>query len=112
MKIIDTEITIAELTAMQENFFGDMVKGVVDLRLGVLAVDAELHADLESLLLSEGSRQQDLWGINLFPEMEGEDMVEFDSMINIRPWQNNYGRGVDSEETRDAIMGVINRVVK
>lgn len=112
MKIVETEITIAELTAMQENFFGDMVKGVVDIKLGLLAVDAELHADLESLLLSEGSCQEDLWGINLFPELEGDNFLEFDSMINIRPWQNNNGRGVYSEEIRDAIRAVVNRVVK
>lgn len=96
---------------MQENYFGDMVKAVVDIRKGLMALDAELHADLEKMLLEDGSEQEDLWGINLYPEEEGEDMVEFDSMINIRPYQNNPSRDVLDGDVRLQILSLVNRLV-
>ena len=62
-----------------------MVKAVVDIELELVAIDAELHSDLEALLLEQGSAQNNLWGINYYPELNNDDFVEFDSMINIRP---------------------------
>ena len=59
----------AELAALAENTFGDMIKCVADVRLGSLALDAELHADLERLLLENGSAEEDLWGFNLYPDI-------------------------------------------
>ena len=98
---------------MAEKMFGDMVKAVVDVGRGVMVVDAELHADEESALLAQGSKQKDLWGINLYPELgkEHKDFVEFDSMINLRPSQNNRSRSVDDPEIRKAILAIIDRLV-
>ncbi|MDR2907677.1 MAG: DUF5674 family protein [Bacteroidales bacterium] len=77
-----------------------------------MAVDAELHADLESTLLEKNSQQDNLWGINLYPFIEGDDFLEFDSMINIRPAQNNRSRGVESIETQNQIKSIINQIVE
>ena len=84
-----------------------MVKAVVDVDRGLLAVDGELHSDLEALLLDDGSKQEALWGINLYPDEDGEDFVEFDSLINIRPWQGNRGRGVSDPEIQQKIRDVV-----
>lgn len=100
-------LPLDELRQMASATFGDMVKAVVDIERGILALDAELHADLESLLLGNGSKQKDLWGINLYPEMQGEDFLEYDSMINIRPSQGNRSRSVDSPETRKKILEIV-----
>ncbi len=89
--------------------FGDMVKAVVDIDRELIAVDAELHADLEALLLDGGSQQRNLWGINLYPELQGDAFVEFDSMINVRPSQDNKSRGVEDEETRKKIISVVKK---
>ena len=86
--------------------FGDMVKGVVDVDRKLLALDADLHADLESLLLENGSAQNSLWGINLYPD-EAEDFVEFDSLINIRPMSGNRSRGVDDPVVQGRILEVV-----
>ena len=111
MEIIDKSVSRQYVSAMQDNFFGDMVKGVVDVEKGLLALDAELHADLERLLLDNGSEQFDLWGINLYPELEGDDFIEFDSMINIRPFQDNPSRDVLNPEIRERIKGVVNKMI-
>ena len=112
MKIITQQITLAELNQMAAAGFGDMVKAVVDIDKELLAVDAELHSDLEALLLESGSKQKSLWGINFYPEMKGDDFVEFDSMINMRPSQGNRSRGVDSPELRKRIMEVVSKKVE
>lgn len=111
MKIIEGKISKSELGELAKNIFGDFVKAVVDLEKEILAVDAELHADLEALLLEQGSKQENLWGINLYPELTGEDFVEFDSMINIKPRQNNRGREVESSEVREKIIVVVNKLI-
>lgn len=111
MKIIKDKIQIKELKEMADNGFGNFVKAVVDIENEIMAVDAELHSDEEALLLEGGSFQKNLWGINLYPELGGEDFIEFDSMINLRPSQENRTRGVDNPEVREKIKVVINKLV-
>lgn len=112
MKLVAGQITIRELTAMAEATFGDMVKAVVDVRRGHIAVDAGMHSDLEAMLLDAGSAQADLWGINLYPAEHGTaSFLEFDSMINLRPGQGNRTRSVDDPAMRAAIRGLVDRVV-
>jgi hypothetical protein len=107
MKIITQLLTLDELRRMAAGMFGNMVKAVADVERGLLAVDGELHSDLEALLIQNGSRQQSLWGINLYPDMKGDDFVEFDSMINMRPSQGNRSRYVENEQLREKIMRVV-----
>ncbi|MGH7866688.1 MAG: DUF5674 family protein [Candidatus Dormibacteraceae bacterium] len=111
-QVID-RITVAELSKMAMSMYGDFVKAVVDLQRKVLVVDAEMHADEELYLLEAGSTQTDLWGINLYPEKFGEeDFVEFDSMINIRPRQQNRSRGVEDENLRRQIIALVASMVE
>lgn len=96
---------------MAEQTFGDMVKGVVDVSRNVLAIGGELHSDEEAVLLDDGSHQEDLWGINLYPVEAGADFIEFDSMINVRPARGNRSRSVDDPELRERIRGVVKALV-
>jgi hypothetical protein len=114
MKLIeqDASISLDELREMAETGFGDLVKAVVDVRRGLMVVDAELHSDQGAHLLELGSRQEDLWGINLYPEMIGEDFVEFDSMINLRPSRGHQSRGVEDPEVRARIRSIVEGLVR
>ena len=112
MKIINAPVSLKEIKKMAESRFGNLVKAVVDVAKKVMAVDAELHADEEALLLQKGSRQSSLWGINLYPEKYGqEEFVEFDSMINLRPSQKNLSRGVDNKDIQNQIRQIVNQLV-
>ena len=111
MKILENIITIDELKEVANNTFGNLVKAVVDVEKKLIAIDAELHSDLEALLIENNSQQKNLWGINLYP-YEDEDFLEFDSMINIRPRQGNKSRSVDSVETQKEIIDIVNKWVK
>lgn len=112
MKLVRDRMGLAELKDMAEHGFGTLVKAVVDVEAGIMAVDAELHSDQEALLLENGSAQRDLWGINLYPDVEGEDWIEFDSMINLRPRSGNRSRGVDDPAVRDRIRDIVTRLVQ
>jgi Protein of unknown function (DUF5674) len=105
-------IPLDEVRALAKARFGDMIKGVVDLERRILLLDADLHADQEASLLADGSKQANLWGINLYPDVTGDDWLEFDSMINLRPSFGNRSRRVDDAGTRAAIAAFIARVVR
>jgi len=106
MEILTQKIPRSSLKNRQFIMGDEMVKGVVDLKQNLLAIDAELHSDLEKLLLENGSAQSDLWGINLY--LDGE-LVEFDSIINIRPAENNRSRFVENPETREKILALVEK---
>ncbi len=112
MKIVKEKIGLSELTDMAAAMFGDMVKAVVDINKEIMAVDAALHSDEEALLLQEGSKQDDIWGINIYPELPPEERVEFDSMINLRPRVGNRTRGVDNAEIQSKIISVVNSLIE
>jgi hypothetical protein len=111
MKIIDAPITVLELASMAEAGFGDLVKAVVDVQRVIMAVDGELHSDEEALLLENGSQQDHLWGINLYPALAPADFIEFDSLINIRPSRGNRSRGVDDPDLRERIVRIVDPLV-
>lgn len=114
MKIVTVKdpISLDELRQLAASRFGDFVKAVVDLERRIVIVDAELHADQEAEFLADGSRQQDLWGINLYPDFPEADWLEFDSMINLRPSFGNRSRGVDDPATRARITALVRETVR
>ncbi len=92
--------------------FGDLVKAVVDLEQEIIALGGELHADEEVLLIEQkGSQRQNLWGVNLYPDKNGDDFIEFDSVINLKPSSGNRSRGVESQEIRGKIEQVVKKLI-
>lgn len=112
MIIVRDEISLEELKKIAREIFGDLVKAVVDVEREIMVIGGELHSDEEALLLQDGSHQKNLWGINLYPEIQSEEWIEFDSVINIRPSQGNYTRSVDSPDIREKIIAIVNKLVK
>ena len=111
MLILNNPLSRAELKEYAANTFGDMIKCVADVDKGLLAIDADLHADLERLLLENGSQQTSLWGFNLYPDETDDGFIEFDSLINIRSWQGNPSREVLDQNTRDIIASIVDKFI-
>lgn len=111
MKSVDS-ITVAELKEMAQNMFGELVKADVDIAKQLVVVDMPMHYDGVQELLTNGSKQQDIWGINLHSaDYDTDDFIEFDSMINIRPSQGNPSKDVLEKAVRQRITDIINEVV-
>jgi hypothetical protein len=110
--LVDKAITRAEIKAAAWPYYEEVVKAVVDLEKGVMAIGGEMHADEEKFLLERGSKQDSLWGINIFTELDGPEMIEFDSLINIRPGAGNRSRGVEDATTRERIVQLVSSLVQ
>jgi hypothetical protein len=112
MEMVKNPITLKHLREIAEVQFGDIVKAVVDVSKAVMVIGGELHADEEALLLDLGCKQNDIWGINLYPDDYGnDDWIEFDSMINVRPGQSNRSRFIENPELRRQIREIVNKLV-
>jgi hypothetical protein len=84
----------------------------VDIEKEIMAVDGEMHADEEAMLLQKGSKQKNLWGINLYPEINGGDWIEFDSMVNVRPSLSNLSRNIKDKNIRKKIVEIVSRLIQ
>ncbi len=112
IKIVKTPIKKTEIAEIASAGFGDLVKAVVDVEQGIMAIGGELHADEEVLLTEEeGSLRQNTWGINLYPQKPEGEWIEFDSMINLKPSLGNRSRGVNDTATRERIIAVVKKLI-
>lgn len=111
-KFIEKCIAKAELIPLELRGHIAFVKAVVDVKRRVMIAGTPMHSDAESLLLEQGSKQADLWGINLYLKKLRDEWIEYDSMINLRPWQDNDSRGVDNPEIRQKIREIVDCLVK
>lgn len=109
--LINQPISRTKLKEIASQRFGDLAKAVVDISRGIMAIGGDLHADEEAFLLEQGSLQPDLWGINLYPDLAMPEMVEFDSMVNIRPSQNNRSRSVEDKVIQQKILELVNKLI-
>lgn len=112
MLIIKEKTPLSKIKEIAESFFGNLVKAVVDIEKEILVVGGDLHSDEEMVLLEMGSKQESLWGINIYPDNEDDEFIEFDSMINIRPYMGNRTRGVDDTTIRKKIIEIVNRLIE
>ena len=112
-KIVKDKVTREELRALAHEQYGDIVKAVVDIAQGIMGVGGELHVDIQSLLMEKEHAQGDTtWGINLYVDKTGDEFIEFDSMINLKPASGNRTRSVENVETQEAIKEIVRKLVE
>jgi len=111
MKIIDSKTTKKELIEKHLSYFKTLTKAVVDIENETVAIDAELHSDLEAGLLEKGSKQENLWGINLYPLKGKDDFIEYTALINIRPHQDNNSMEIEDPRIRKQIRKIIDKLI-
>ena len=107
IKIIGKKITESELREIAKDFYGDMVKGVVDIERGIIAMGGEYHMDANVMLIENGSKQQNIWGFNWYFDKKESERIEYILLINIRPRQNNRTMEVQDVSLRDKMKTII-----
>ena len=113
IKIVRDKITKEELINLAQDNYGDMVKAVVDIEKEIMAIGGEFHSDASVILVEQnGSNQEDIWGINIYPEKEKNEWLEFNSLINIKPLKNNRDVEIESEVIKDKIKNIINKLIE
>lgn len=112
IKVVKDSISREELLRMAKEEFGDLVKAVVDIEQEIMAVGGELHADEEVELVDKrGSKRENMWGINIYPQKPVDEWVEFDSMINLKPVYGNRSRGIDDVKIQNKIKEIVRKLV-
>lgn len=109
--IFKDSLLIKEIKAIALATFGDMAKAVIDIEKHIIAVGGELHADAEQLLIQNGSKQSNLWGINLYPNETEKKFIEYTSLINIRPSANNRSQKIQDLQIRAHIRKIIGKML-
>ncbi|MGB2762111.1 MAG: DUF5674 family protein [Minisyncoccales bacterium] len=112
IKIVKDSINKKELIDITRGQFGNLVKAAVDIEQEIMAVGGEMHADEEvALMEQENSKREHTWCINLYPEKSGEELIEFDSINNIKPFYDNRSRDVENPKTKEEIKVIVNKLV-
>ncbi|MFZ1019780.1 MAG: DUF5674 family protein [Minisyncoccia bacterium] len=98
IKILDHKIGIEEVKKLADFWYGTMIKGAVDIEQGRVALGGDYHIEDSELLTSTGSKFEDIWGFNIRFEENPNGILEFDSMVNIKPNFGNRSRSINNEE--------------
>lgn len=107
IQIIEKRISEKELRKVAEEFYGEMIKGVVDIEREILAMGGEYHMDANNMLIENDSKQQNIWGFNWYFDRNGDDRIEYISLINIRPKAGNRVMEVQDKSLRDKMKKII-----
>ena len=105
--LIRTRATQEQMDAMLQAL-GDYIKLAVDIQRGVLAGGGALHADCEDVLLEDGSSQADIWGADWYPVTQE---VGYESLINIRPRQNNRSMEIGDPAIRERVAQITRQLL-
>lgn len=107
IRIINDSISRIDLNQLAQEFYEDLIKGVVDIQREIIALGGEMHADAEEVLLENGSNQSDLWGFNILLDTDKDDSLIYESLINIRPRDNNKDLEVKDPDIRNKMKEII-----
>ena len=111
IKIIKEKISTEELKKIAERGFGNMIKAVVDIKEKTLSLGGELHADGMEMLIKNGYKPENLWGVNIYPDKPRDEWIEFTALINIRPSLNNRSMEIQSSEIKEKIKNIVNNLI-
>lgn len=113
IKIIEQQVQKTDLLDLElKSKHGAIVKAVVDVKRAIIVAGMAMHSDGEEVLLEAGSKQANLWGINLYLQQSDDDWIEYDSVINLRPSQGNDSRGVEDPIIRQKIREIVDQLIK
>lgn len=112
IELVRESIKSTQVVELGNELYGDMVKGVVDLERKIIALGGEMHADAEAKLLDDGSKQEDLWGFNVYPAKPRSEWLEYTSLINIRPAAGNRAMTIGDPAVRAAVADIVNTLIR
>jgi hypothetical protein len=110
--IVKDKISLEEVDKIAKNWYGEMVKVVADVEGGIMAVGGEFHSEGAEMLFNQGSKNENLWGFNIYTGKNKDEWLEFNSLVNIKPLAGNRSMEIESEEIKNKIRGIVNTLIK
>jgi len=106
--VVEKKISIVDLEDIAREFYHPMVKGVVDIKEKVVAFGGEYHVDANQKLIEQGLNQKNIWGFNVYLDRSRDMWIEYISLINIRPNQDNFDMEVSDSRIRATMKQIVN----
>ncbi len=107
IRIVEDVIAESALRELAKDFYGHMIKAVIDVDREIIAFGGEYHMDANVLLIEHGSQQLNVWGFNWYFDVPESDRIEYTSLINIRPHAGNKSLELMNEELRQKIKAIV-----
>ncbi|MEK9181917.1 MAG: DUF5674 family protein [Patescibacteria group bacterium] len=111
IKILDHKISLKEIKELADFWYGTMIKGAVDIEGGRVALGGNYHIEDSELLTSTGSKFEDIWGFNIRFEENKDGVLEFDSIVNIKPNFGNRSRNINNDEIIKKTTEIIHKFI-
>ncbi len=111
IKILDKKWSIDEVKTLADLWYGSMIKGAVDIEGSRVALGGDYHIEDSELLTNTGSTFENVWGFNIRFEENPEGILEFDSMVNIKPNFGNLSRSINNKEIIEKATEVIYKFI-
>lgn len=112
IRVVKEKISTSDLKKLVGEGLDDILKAVVDIEKEIMAIGGELHSDANEPLIENGSKQDNLWGINIYPNKPREEIIEFSSLINIRPLSGNRSMEIQLPEIKEKIIKVVDKLIE
>lgn len=107
LQILRTKATKEKIKSAAVDLQG-YIKIVVDIDRKILSAGGERHVDGEQMLLTDGSHQQNLWGGGFDTDSKE---IDYNSMINLRPSDQNPSREILSAEIRQSFDTIVKMIL-
>ncbi|MEK7539377.1 MAG: DUF5674 family protein [Patescibacteria group bacterium] len=111
IEILDHKINLLEVKKLAGFWYETMIKGTVDVELGRVALGGDYHIESSEILTNSGSKFKDVWGFNIRFEENKDGVLEFDSMVNIKPNFDNRSRGINDQKVVKKATDIIHRFI-
>ena len=98
---------IGENKIKKEDIQSPFTKAVADIDKKILSIGCELHIDCAEELIKNDSEAKNLWGFNIYPDFH----LDFVSLINVRPADNNRSMEIQNQEICDKIQGIFKKFI-
>lgn len=111
IKILENKMGIEEVKEFAKKWYGVLIKGAVDIENGRVALGGDYHIEASELLTNSGSKFENIWGFNINFGENKEGLLEFDSMVNIKPNIGNRSRNISDENVIQKAKEVIYKYI-
>ncbi len=105
--ILSEKMPMDEVRSFARHWYEGLIKGTVDVERRLVALGGEYHIESCDILVQDGSKHGNVWGFNIRFEEDQNGILEFDSMVNIKPSIGNKSRAILDEEVVCIAKGII-----
>lgn len=107
LHLLEKPVSMNDVRVFAQEDYGTMIKGTVDIVENKVAIGGDYHMETCELLVEHGSSHQNIWGFNIRFEENQAGILEFDSLVNIKPALGNKSRSVENPEVIEKATEII-----